>query len=67
MTMSIRIFLLQANLKLGKWGLMMGDRFRLSDSDHYNAYTLSAYHHAIAHHPLALRPLRLHLRPHPSA
>ncbi len=38
-------FYAQADLKLGKWGFMAGDRYRLANSTHYNAYTLSAYHH----------------------
>ena len=45
-------FYAQADLTLGKWGLMVGDRFRLSDSQHYNAYTLSAYHHFNEHRTL---------------
>ena len=50
-------FYAQADLTLGKWGFMVGDRFRRGNipyyaSSHYNAYTLSAYYHFNEHRTL---------------
>lgn len=52
-------FYAQADLTLGKWGFMVGDRFRRGNFpqytfSHYNAYTLSAYHHFNEHRTLQL-------------
>lgn len=38
-------FYAQADLTLGKWGFMVGDRYRLENSTPHNAYTLSSYCH----------------------
>lgn len=45
-------FYAQADLTLGKWGLMVGDRYRRTNASNHNAYTVSAYHHFNAHRTL---------------
>lgn len=45
-------FYAQADLTLGKWGFMVGDRNRRTNNSHHNAYTVSAYHHFNTHRTL---------------
>lgn len=45
-------FYAQADLTLGKWGFMVGDRYRRTNTSNHNAYTLSAYHHFNEHRTL---------------
>ena len=45
-------FYAQADLTLGKWGFMVGDRYRRTNASNHNAYTVSAYHHFNAHRTL---------------
>lgn len=45
-------FYVQADLSLGKWGFMVGDRYRRTNASNHNAYTLSAYHHLNEHRTL---------------
>lgn len=45
-------FYAQADLTLGKWGFMVGDRYRRTNADNHNAYTLSTYYHINEHRTL---------------
>ena len=45
-------FYAQADLTLGKWGFMIGDRFRRTNTSNHNAYTLSSYYHINTHRTL---------------
>ena len=45
-------FYAQADLTLGKWGFMVGDRYRRTNASNHNAYTLSTYYHINAHRTL---------------
>ena len=45
-------FYAQADLTLGKWGFMVGDRFRRTNTSNHNAYTLSSYYHINTHRTL---------------
>ena len=45
-------FYAQADLTLGKWGFMVGDRYRRTNTSNHNAFTVSAYHHLNAHRTL---------------
>ncbi len=45
-------FYAQADLTFGKWGFMVGDRYRRTNASNHNAYTLSTYYHINAHRTL---------------
>lgn len=45
-------FYAQADLTLGKWGFMVGDRYRRTNTSNHNAYTLSTYYHINAQRTL---------------
>ena len=45
-------FYAQADLTLGKWGFMVGDRYRRTNTSNHNAYTLSSYYHINTHRTL---------------
>ena len=45
-------FYAQADLTLGKWGVMVGDRYRRTNTSNHNAYTLSTYYHINAQRTL---------------